>query len=143
MGALSSLATLGLNAALATQADRRRTRQITSDRDRQLADIRARDADARRERDEALRRLLARERARAGAAGVLDVGGSADAILRGLTEESALAQQARDRQSAQRMAEITRGARDARRRSLLDTTDGVLRAGLGGRSTPLRSLLDL
>jgi hypothetical protein len=96
MGAFSSLATLGLNLALQRQAQRAEDRKLEKDRDRQLGDIAARDAEASRLQDLTLRRRLAEERARAGASGVGGTGGSADAILRGLEEEGRAVQAAQE-----------------------------------------------
>jgi hypothetical protein len=141
MGALSSLATLGLNLAVARQADRRRSRAIDADRDRQIDTIQTQGAEARRQQEERLRQAQARERARAGAAGILGPGSSAEAILRGLTEESDLALQAREQESARRVEDIARSAREARRRSLLDLSDNLLRTTFA-RGSGLRSLLD-
>ncbi|MEK0081733.1 hypothetical protein [Benzoatithermus flavus] len=140
MGALNSLATLGLNLALGQQAQRVQNRSLREQRDRQIEQIRLRDAEARREQELALKRRLAEERARAGAAGVGSTGGAADAILSGLALESRQAEAARARQSALRIDEI-RKAYDGRRRSnLLDFTGRWLAYGRsGGRS---RSLLD-
>lgn len=141
MGALSSLATLGLNVALAQQADRRERRAIHQERDRQIEAIRTRDAEAERERQARLRQALARQRARFAAAGVAGAGGSAEAVLRGLVEESDLASRARELESARRIEDITRAARQRRRRSLLDLGGQVVQGGLGSGG-PLRSLLD-
>jgi len=66
MGALSSLASIGLNLALAQQASKEQSRSIRSERDRQIAAIRERDEQQRREQETALRRRLATQRARAG-----------------------------------------------------------------------------
>jgi hypothetical protein len=86
MGALSSLASVGLNLALAQQASKRQSSDINAERDRQIRAIRQRDEEERRQQQEELRRRLATQRARAGAAGV-GGGGSADAVLRGLLEK--------------------------------------------------------
>ena len=82
MGALSNVATLGLNFALAQQAARQEAGDINRERDRQIREIQARNEEERRRRQEELLRRLAAQRARAGAAGVSG-GGSAQAVLRG------------------------------------------------------------
>jgi hypothetical protein len=142
MGALSSLATLGLNVALGQQADRRERRAIRQERDRQVETIRARDAEEERERQARLREAVARERARLAAAGLRGPAGSAEAVLRGLTEESELARRASRTESDRRVDEITRQARDRRRRSLLDLGGTLTRSAFGSRGTG-GSLLDL
>jgi hypothetical protein len=144
MGAISSLATTGLNFALQEEARQREERDLRRERNRQISAVRDRQSESRRRRQEALRRTLARERARLAAAGVRGAGGSADAVRRGLTEESNAAQQAEDRDTAREIGDIRRGFQ-SRRRSLLDTASPFLRQGFGsltssGRST--RSLLD-
>ena len=94
MGALSSLASVGLNLALAQQAAERQSRDISAERNRQIQAIRQRDQQQQQQQEETLRQRLAAQRARAGAAGVSG-GGSANAVLRGLTEEAAAVEQAR------------------------------------------------
>jgi len=145
MGALSSLATVGLNLALAQQAAERRSRQITAERDRDIQAIRERDEEARREDEERLRRQLAAQRARAAAAGVAGRGGSADAVLRGLIEESEAEARAREQTSARRIAEIRRRAGASRRQSLLDLVGEAGQSSfrqLGRRTGQGLSLLD-
>jgi hypothetical protein len=140
MGALNSLATLGLNLALSQRAQRAEAKDLREQRDREIEQIRLRDAEARREAALALRRRLAEERARAGAAGVGSTGGAADAILSGLIEESRQAEAARARQAGARIDEIHQSYDNRRRSSLLDFTSRWLAYGRsGGRS---RSLLD-
>jgi hypothetical protein len=143
MGALNSLATLGLNLALSQQAQRSQDKELRRERDGRIRAIQLRDAEDSRQQEAALRRRLAEERARAGAAGVGSTGGSADAVLQGLVEESQLLEAARGRESAQRIDEI-RKAFDGRRRSnLLDFAGRWLTLGsrLGGTGRS-RSLLD-
>jgi hypothetical protein len=138
MGALNSLATLGLNLALGQQAQQAQGKELRRERDRQIRDIQLRDAQAQRQQDATLRRRLAEERARAGAAGVGGTGGSADAVLRGLTEESQLAGTARSQATARQIEELRRTYSQRRRDSLLDYAGRWLSSG--GRSS--RSLLD-
>lgn len=143
MGALSSLATIGLNLALADQAQRRQSRRIDDERDRRIDEIERRSAEEQRQTAERLRRQLASQRARAGAAGV---GGSAstNAILRGLIQEASATEQAQRQEAAQSIATLNRNARSARRNNLLDLADSSTRQGLSllGNDTR-RSLLDL
>ena len=143
MGALSNLATLGLNVALAQQAARQQSGEIRRERDRQIREIQARNEEERRRQQEALRRRLAAQRARAGAAGV-GVGGSAQAVLRGLTEEAEATQGASNEAAARRIAELRRRASGARERNLLELVGGATRSSLGllGSGSARRSLLD-
>jgi hypothetical protein len=140
MGALNSLATLGLNLALGQQAQRAQSKELRQDRDSQIRAIQLRDAEARRQQELSLRRRLAEERARAGAAGVGNTGGSADAILSGLVEESRLLDASREAEAQQRIDEIRKAYETRRRSNLLDFAGRWLSAGsrsgsrLGGRS---------
>jgi hypothetical protein len=145
MGALSSLATVGLNAALAQQSARRTSRDINSERDRQIQALRQREEEEQRRRQEELRRRQATQRARAGAAGVATSGGSSEAVLRGLTEEAQAAQRASDQASAQRVEDLRRSASRSRRNSLLDLVGSATTSSLGllsGGARSRRSLLD-
>jgi hypothetical protein len=145
MGALNSLATVGLNLALAQQSARRTARDIDNERDRQIQALRQRDEEEQRRQQEALRRRLATQRARAGAAGVASSGGSSDAVLRGLTEEAQAAQSARDQASAERIQDLRRAASRSRRNDLLDVVGSATSSSLGllgGGSRSRRSLLD-
>jgi hypothetical protein len=145
MGAYSSLATLGLNLALGKQAQKSQDKQLKGQRDQQIAQIRIDSAESRRRSDQALKRRLAEERARAGAAGVLGSGGSADAVLRGLEEESAALQASRDTEDAARVAAIRDSVGERRKRNLLQFNSRWLDAGtrgLLGSSSRSRSLLD-
>ena len=144
MGALSSLATVGLNLALAQQASQQESRAVKAERDRQIAAIRQRDEEQRREQEDLLRRRLAAQRARAGAAGV-GGSGSAGAVLRGLVEEAQAEEQFRTATSNRQIADIRRDASRQRRNNLLDLAGGAGTgaASLLGRSSGrLFSLLD-
>ncbi len=129
MGALSSLATAGLNLALADQAQRRQSRTINSERDQRIDSIERRNAEERRGIEDRLRRQLASQRARAGAAGI---GGSAssNAILQGLIEEASVADQTSQQEASQSIATINRNARSARRNNLLELADSSARRGI-------------
>ena len=145
MGALSSLATTGLNLALSSQAQQSQDKQLKVQRDQQIRQIQLQSAEDHRRSDTALKRRLAEERARAGAAGVGGSGGSADAVLRGLEEESRAVQAARDAEDAQRIAAIRETFGERRRRNLLDFGSQWLNAGsrsLLGSSGRSRSLID-
>ena len=144
MGALNSLAGLGLNLALQQQAKAGEEKRLRQERDRQLQAIQLRDTEDRRQQEQALRRRLAEERARAGGAGVGSSGGAADAVLGGLVEESRQLDAARRRESALRTEDIRADFADRRRRSLLDLAGRSLSLGSrsGGSSRSGRSLLD-
>jgi hypothetical protein len=145
MGALSSLATLGLNMALGRQAQQAEDRQSRAQAERQINQIRLDGLADRQRSDAALRRRLAEERARAGAAGVAMTGGSADAVVRGLEEESRALQAARDAEDNARIAAIRDSLAGRRRRNLLEFSSRWLDAGSRGFSGLRRggrSLLD-
>lgn len=144
MGALNSLASLGLNLALQQKAQAAEDKQLRQERNRQLAALRLRDAEDQRQQQQALRRRLAEERARAGGAGVGSSGGAADAILGGLVEESRQMDVARRRESALRAEDIRSSFADRRQRSLLDLASRSLSLGSGVTrgSRSRRSLLD-
>ena len=142
MGALSSLASVGLNLALADQAKKRQAKAINAERDEDVQKIEQRDAEERRRVADRLRRQLATQRARAGAAG-LGSSASSTAVLRGLVQEAAAADQARRNQSTQAIEAINRGARNARRNNLLDLASSTTRSSLSQfGSGRRRSLLD-
>jgi len=96
----------------------------------------ARQAETQRQRQEALSRTIASARARAGASGIGAAGGSTDALIAGLSRDSAEAQAADDAAYRARLA--------AGRRSLLDDTGSLVpflrsATSFGGA---LRNLLD-
>jgi hypothetical protein len=140
MGALTSLATTGLNLALAQQAASGQARDARQERDRRIQEIQARNREENRKRREELRRRLAAERARAGAAGVATRGGSSDAVLRGLVEETDRAERASGNSVRNQISELRRSASSARRSSLLDLAGNVAGSVLGGSGRS--SLLD-
>jgi hypothetical protein len=145
MGALSSLATLGLNLALSRQAQRAEDKQQRSAAAQQIERIRLDSAGDRQRAEAELRRRIAAERARAGAAGVALTGGSADAVIRGLEEESRAEEAARAAEDEARVAAIRDSLGQRRRRNLLDFTSRWLNAGtrsLTGTRAGGRSLLD-
>jgi len=132
MGALTSLATTGLNLALSQQAASGQARDARQERDRRIQEIQARNREESRKRREDLRRRLAAERARAGAAGVATRGGSSDAVLRGLVEETDRAEQTASSSVRRQISELRRNASSARRNSLLDLAGNVAGSVLGG-----------
>jgi hypothetical protein len=142
MGAIGSLATIGLNLALSRKAQRGDDSDIKAERDLKVRDILARDAEARRQQEQTLRRRLAEERARAGASGVGGSGGSADAVLKGLIEESQAESAARATDTGIDLDSINRAFETKRRQNLLDFNSRWLNVGRGLGSKGLRSLLD-
>jgi hypothetical protein len=141
MGALSSLATTGLNLALAQQAASGQARDGRKERDRQIQELQARNREENRKRREELRRRLAAERARAGAAGVATRGGSSDAVLRGLVEETDKEDQAAGNVVSRQISELRRTASSTQRNSLLNLAGGTAGSVFGGSGRS--SLLDL
>jgi hypothetical protein len=141
MGALSSLATTGLNLALSQQAASGQARDARKERDRQIQEIQARNREENRKRREELRRRLAAERARAGAAGVATRGGSSDAVVRGLVEGTDKEERAAGNAVSRQISELRRNASSAQRNSLLDLAGGTAGSLFGGSGSS--SLLDL
>ncbi len=122
MGALTSLATLGLELALAHKAREDQKDLLKAQRRAEIRRIKLAEAEERRREQAALARRLAQERARAGALGIATTGGSFDAVLRGLEEESRALREAQDRETRARI-ELVRARHAARRpRSLLEDT---------------------
>jgi hypothetical protein len=140
MGALASLATTGLNLALAQQAASGQSRDARQERDRRIQEIQARSREENRKRREELRRRLAAERARAGASGVATRGGSSDAVLRGLVEQTDRAERGASDSVRSQISELRRNASSARRSSLLDLAGNVAGSVFGGSGRS--SLLD-
>ncbi len=145
MGALSSLATLGLELALAQKAREEEKDRLDEQRRQEIRRIRLAEAEEQRRQQAALARRLAQERARAGAMGISGSGGSIDAVLRGLEEESRALQEARGRETAARIAAVRDRYEARTRRSLLDGAGQWAEFGsraLGGFGSSRRSLLD-
>lgn len=141
MGALTSLATAGLNFALANEGARRQNREVAAERDQQIAAIQERDEEERRQQEDELRRRLAQQRARAGASGV-GSGGSSRAVLRGLIEQTEAELSADSRQSARKIGDIRESAARTQRRNLLELTGNATRTSLRSLGSR-RSLLDV
>jgi hypothetical protein len=88
-----------------------------------------------------LRRRVAAERARAGAAGVTTAGGSSDAVLRGLVEQTDAANRATNNSVNRQINELRESASSSRRDSLLNFAGGFTNSLLGtsGNSSLLSS----
>ena len=142
MGALNSLATLGLNLALTREAQRREDEQLKNERDTRVREVLLRDREEQRLAEQSLRRRLAEERARAGAAGVGGSGGSADAVLRGLAEESRGLSNARRAEVESELDALRTSFADRRRNNLLDFAGQWLSLGTRALGGSRRSLLD-
>lgn len=145
MGALSSLATLGLELALAQKARDEQQDQLEDQRRREIRRLRIAEAEEQRRQQAALARRLAQERARAGAMGIASSGGSIDAVLSGLEEESRALRDARRRETAARIDAIRERYETRGRRNLLETAAHLGERGsraLGGLGSSRRSLLD-
>ncbi len=141
MGALGSLASVGLNLALAEQAARRQNRSVEGDRDQQVQGIQQKLDDERRIATDRLRRQLATQRARAGAAGVAS-SATSNAVLRGLIQTAQADNQARAADAQQEVDRIRQRARQASRRNLLELASTATRASFGVTSGRTSSLLD-
>ncbi|MCX8100445.1 MAG: hypothetical protein RMK81_13540 [Geminicoccaceae bacterium] len=145
MGALTSLATLGLDLALAQKAREDEADRIKEQRRAEIRRIRAADLEDQRRQQAALARRLAQERARAGALGIAGTGGSFDAVLRGLEEESRALRDARQRETSARIDAVRERLGARSRRNLLDVTDRFAEIGARLLERPVgsrRSLLD-
>ncbi len=145
MGALTSLATMGLELALARKARDDQREQLKEQRRHEIRRLRLAEEEEQRRQQAALARRLAQERARAGALGIGGSGGSIDAVLRGLEEEARAIREARQRETDARI-DAVRTRYDARmRRSLLDTVSPLAELGsraIAGLGSSRRSLLD-
>ncbi|HFD16384.1 MAG TPA: hypothetical protein ENJ38_08785 [Rhodospirillales bacterium] len=130
MGGISTLASLGLNAALQREAQKRADRNLRKEEERRRKELLRRFEAQTRRTDEALRRRLAAERARAGAAGIA-TGGSFDAILRGLQSEAERRRKEQRDALALDLAALGDSFGTRRRRNLLERGTGLL--GLGRR----------
>ncbi len=131
MGGLSTLASLGLNAALQREAQKRADKDLRKEEKRRKKALLQRFEEQRQKSEDLLRRRLAAERARAGAAGVAG-GGSFDAILRGLEREAARSQRQRRNALAVDLGALSDTFDTRRKRNLLER--GTSLFSLGRRS---------
>lgn len=108
-----------------------------------IAQMQLAEAADERERKARLQRALATQRARLGAQG-LGSGGSTDAVLAGLTKESALSALDQRRLNDLRMDHINAQASAQRRNNLLDLADYSTNAALRiGKTISRTNILDL
>ncbi len=118
MSGLGTLATLGLELALQSEAYRRRRRELAREKRERRRELLARLAEEERKAREKLLERLAATRARAGAAGVA-TGSSFDAVLRGLERRSEAEMEADRARLAQRLEAVDDLYRRRARRDLL------------------------
>ena len=128
MGGIGTLARLGLNLALQSEAQRRANRRLRKEEKDRRREIVARLERERQRSAEELRRRLAAERARAGAAGVAS-GASFDAVLRGLERQSRSRLAETEGRLAADLEAVDELFRRRRRRNLLVRSERLL--GLG------------
>jgi len=142
MGAFSSLASIGLDAAMSRSSSSADNAAIKAEAERDIAEVRQRDAADRKQRQRELRERVAKARAAAASAGTGSAGGSAAAVRRGieekLLEEDALA--AQKRELAIRNIRARSGAKQ--NRNLLDSRNRMTKDVVGGAMKVGSSLLD-
>lgn len=141
MGALSTLASAGMNAALSRSKAQASSNAIKAEAERDVASIRMQDAAQRQARERKLKQSVARQRALAAASGTGGSGGSSAAVRRGIKEQAldddALA--VRKRETA--INNIRARASDKRRRNLLSAQSSVTKQAFGGALSIGKSLL--
>ncbi|MFP4125396.1 MAG: hypothetical protein ACLFU0_01955 [Alphaproteobacteria bacterium] len=142
MGAFSTLAGIGMDAAMSRSKSSSENAAMTAEAERDVAEVRQDDAAARKQRERELRTRLANARAAAASSGTGSGTRSNRAVRRGiedeLMEEDALAVQERD--LAVRNIRARAGARQ--RRNLLDSRNRTTRDVVGGAMKVGSSLLD-
>lgn len=121
----------GLSALRKSRAARTQNQQLAAQQAIQEQQIAASRQIEDRRRKEQLRQDRAAQRARFGALGLSAGGGSAAAVLRGLSTRSALDAQDRDRLSDIRLRGIGQGFASRRRRNLLEVRNDFLDSSIG------------
>jgi hypothetical protein len=143
MGAFSTLAGIGIDAATSRSSSNAENAAIEAEAERDVTEVRRRDAAERKRRARDMRERLAQARATAAGSGTGSGVGSARAVRRGiedeLLEEDALAAQERD--LAIRNIRARAGARQ--RRNLLESRNRMTQDVVGGAMKVGSSLLDL
>ena len=143
MGAFSTLAGIGIDAATSRSSSTAENAAIAAEAERDVTEVRQRDAAERKRRARELRERLAEARATAAGSGTGSGVGSARAVRRGIEdemlEEDALAVQERD--LAIRNIRARAGARQ--RRNLLESRNRMTQDVVGGAMKVGSSLLDL
>ena len=142
MGAFSTLAGIGIDAATARSTSKRDNAAIRAEAERDIAEVRRDDQADRKLRARELRERLAEARAVAASSGTGSGVGSARAVRRGiedeLLEEDGLAVQ--ERELAIRNIRARAGARQ--HRNLLESRNRVAKDVVGGAMKVGTSLLD-
>jgi len=142
MGAFSTLAGIGLDAAMSRSSSSSENAAIQAEAERDIAEVRQDDAAERQQRERELRARLAKARAVAASSGTGSGTRSNRAVRRGiedeLMEEDALAVQERD--LAIRNIRARAGARQ--RRNLLESRNRTAKDVVGGAMKVGSSLLD-
>jgi hypothetical protein len=142
MGAFSTLAGIGVDAAMSRSSSSRDNTALRAEAERDIAEVRQDDAAARRKRERELRTRLADARAAAAGSGTGSGTRSNRAVRRGienaLMEEDALAVQERD--LTIRNIRARSGARQ--RRNLLESRNRLTKDVVGGAMKVGSSLLD-
>lgn len=142
MGALSTLASVGINAATSRSKAKAASDEIQAEAERDVAEVRNRDAAERQLRERKLKESTARQRALSASSGTGGAGGSAAAVRRGLEartqEDDAIA--VRERELA--VHNIRARANAQKRRNLLDSQTSMTKQAVGGAMGLGRSLLD-
>ncbi len=142
MGAISTLADVGLNAALSRSTARDQSKEIAAEAERDVAEIKAKDAAERKQRAAKLKESLARSRALAATAGTGGASGSSAAVRRGI-QDKALDEDAQSVQDRELAIRNVRARADAQReRNLLGARNTTSRQAFGGVVSVGRSLLD-
>ncbi len=121
----------GLSAVQKSQAARSQNRQLSAQQAIQEQQIAATRQIEDRRRKEQLRRDKATQRARFGALGLSASGGSAAAVLRGLSTRSALENQDRSRLFDIRLQGLGQDFSARRRRNLLEVRNDFLNKSVG------------
>lgn len=143
MGAVTSLATAGLETALASKRAKTEDQSAQTNRQARTQTLIDNAAEDRRNTDAALKRRQAQERARAGAAGVASSGGSIDAVLQGLQDDANADKAASATKLKNSLASLDADYKQRSDRNLLSYDSSLARAGtslLSGLGR--RSLLD-
>ncbi len=142
MGAFSSLAGIGLDAAMSRSSASADNAAIKAEAERDITEVRQKDAAERKQRRREMRERLAKARAASASAGTGSAGGSAAAVRRGieeeLLEEDALAVQERDLA----ISNIRARAGAKKRRNLLESRNAMTKDVVGGAVKVGTSLLD-
>ncbi|MFW5680290.1 MAG: hypothetical protein ACOCYE_09660 [Pseudomonadota bacterium] len=143
MGAVSTLANIGLNAAASRSKATNASRAIATERDLKVAEVEERAAADQKLRAQRLKELLARQRATAASSGAGGAGGSAAAVRRGLYRKAETDESLAARERNLAIHGIRSRAASQTRRNLLESNSRIVQQGVTGMFSAGRSLLDL